>query len=116
MVEKLKTVNFPEGDVNFIVSSIVGAAYLNDPSYNTLNAMEGALHQAAKELFRRVGSRHEALKILESGDIEVYQEIDKMLDRKFSELSNAKSASDNQEIYKVEKNKKTSKKNKNKLV
>lgn len=82
LVRKLSSVNFPKGDVNFIISTIIGNAYLQRPSYDTINDMDGAVGEAAREFFRRVGTPHEKLKIEENEDIEVYKEIDKYFETK----------------------------------
>lgn len=76
LIRKLSSVNFPKGDVNFIISTIIGNAYLYKPNYDTINDMDGALNEAGREFFRRVGTPHEKLKIEENEDIDVYKAID----------------------------------------
>lgn len=80
LVEKLKTVDFVAGDINYIVSNIIAEAYKAKPSYQTINNMIGALEGAKLEFYRRVATPHEELKALENGDVEIYSNITKTLE------------------------------------
>jgi hypothetical protein len=90
LIEKLKTVNFPAGDVNYILTNIIGAAYQNNPSYQTINDMVGALEGAKIEFYRKVGVPHEELKISENGDVDIYQSIGQDIAKKRSTVEQDK--------------------------
>ncbi len=86
LVNKLKTVGFPAGDMNFIFSMLAGHAYLHASNYQKINDVVGALEGAKLEYYRRVAQGHEDLKVLQNSDIEVYDEIAKRLEAEFSKL------------------------------
>jgi hypothetical protein len=73
LIDKLKSVNFPAGDVNYIVSMIVANAFKNKECYQTANDMIGALEACKIELYRRLVSDYEDLKIKSNGDIPPYE-------------------------------------------
>lgn len=69
IIRKLSTVNFPVGDMNYIVSKIAKAAFLAKPEYTNANNIDGMLSCAEKEYYRRYLAPLEDKKIIENGDI-----------------------------------------------
>jgi len=58
------------GDLNFIITSILNE-YINqhELSYSIINELVGVLECAKLELYRRVASPYEDIKIKENGDV-----------------------------------------------
>lgn len=58
------------GELNYVITEIVSDYILhNGLSYGTLNAVIGVLECAKQELYRRVCSKYEDLKMIEHGDV-----------------------------------------------
>lgn len=109
LVEKLKYVKFPKGDLNYIFSTIVGEAYLSNPSYDMYADACSSLTEAHSEFERRVGKMHEEWKILENGDLEVYTKTDHFIINKINEINNNKMREVQLAPFKLNKSKKTKK-------
>lgn len=69
LIQKLTMVDTPPGDLNYIVSRLLGAAYKQHPSYETVNLLIGALTCAALEFYARIARPHEHVKHMVNGDV-----------------------------------------------
>jgi hypothetical protein len=57
------------GELNFLITTIIKDFYDEDPCYQTINDVVGALEGAKIEFYRRVAAPYEDLKIKENGDV-----------------------------------------------
>jgi hypothetical protein len=60
---------YKDGDLNFIISCLLGAAFDANPRYTTINSLVGVLECAKMEFYRRKAASYEDQKIAENGDI-----------------------------------------------
>lgn len=61
--------DFSEGDLNYIISSVVWKLFKKKPSYRMLNKLVGVLESVKLEFYRRQGVPYERVKRRENGDI-----------------------------------------------
>ena len=61
--------NYSEGDLNYIISSIVWKLFDKSPCYANANKLVGALHCVITEFERRKVAPYEDVKIKENGDL-----------------------------------------------
>ena len=61
--------SFSEGDLNYVISSIVWKLFDNKPGYKTGNTLVGVLDCAKQEFYRRKLASYEDKKIIENGDV-----------------------------------------------
>lgn len=57
------------GFINYVITYIIKALWAFDPSYQTANAIVGALECAKQEFIRRTLNPYEDRKIEENGDV-----------------------------------------------
>lgn len=69
LVRKLKSVDFPEGDLNYTISVLMREAFEHEPRYATINKLMGVLCSAALEFYRRKAAAYETVKIRDNGDV-----------------------------------------------
>lgn len=72
LLEKMPAENgkgFSEGDLNYIISSVVWNLFDKKPSYSVGNKLVGVLECVKQEFVRRRLNGYEDQKIAESGDI-----------------------------------------------
>jgi len=64
------------GEINYCIFKIA-LNYIKSKglSYQTLNDLEGALSNCSKEIYRRISTHYEDLKIVENGDIDGASEL-----------------------------------------
>jgi len=72
LIDKLKFLEFKAGDMNYVISNIVGECFNNNPSYQTINDIVGALEGIKLEFYRRVVESYENSKVATNGDIKPY--------------------------------------------
>jgi len=71
------------GDVNYAISTIVTKMLLRRGlNYATINAAIGCFAAAKAEFYDRVARPYEDRKIIENGDIRVYEAVDEIVYRK----------------------------------
>lgn len=73
--------------MNYIFSTIVGSAYLDNKSYQTINDVVGALEGTKLEFYRRQATPHEQIKIHENGDTDQYKTSEKYFDEQMNNLT-----------------------------
>ena len=64
-----KNKTFDEGELNYLISSIVWKLFDDNPRYATANKLVGALECVKQEFYRRKIGILEDKKIIENGDI-----------------------------------------------
>lgn len=57
------------GELNFLITTIIKDYYDDEPCYQTINDIVGALEGAKLEFYRRVAAPYEDTKITENGDV-----------------------------------------------
>jgi hypothetical protein len=62
--------DFSEGDLNYIISSIVWKLFDKSPSYRLANKLTGVIQCVQSEFYRRKVIPYEDHKIIENGDIQ----------------------------------------------
>jgi hypothetical protein len=58
-----------EGELNYLISSMVKEVWENDPKYHTIARVTGVLENVKQEFYRRVAVPYEDEKIEQNGDI-----------------------------------------------
>jgi len=66
----LEGYSFPPGDLNYIITKLLHAAWDCNPRYDTGNELVGVLECAKQEFYRRKLAPYEDKKIQENGDLE----------------------------------------------
>lgn len=69
LIGELKGHSFPPGDINYIFSCILHAAWNSDPRYDTGNELIGVLECTKQEFYRRKLVPYEDIKVKENGDV-----------------------------------------------
>lgn len=70
LVEDLKKDGFNEGDMNYIITRLVLAAFNHAPNYASANKLIGMLECVKAEFYRRSIAVYEDKKIKENGDVQ----------------------------------------------
>jgi len=69
LISELKKSDFNEGNLNYIMSKMINAAFDARPSYANINKVMGVLNCVQHEFYRRKAVAYEEVKIKENGDI-----------------------------------------------
>lgn len=64
-----KVPDLSEGDVNYLVTSILVAVLGDDKNYAAINRLVGVVECAKLELYRRVAAPYEDAKVRQNGDV-----------------------------------------------
>jgi hypothetical protein len=62
-------IQLSEGELNYLISSIVNEVWKNDPKYHSIARITGVLENVKQEFYRRVAEPYEDEKIDQNGDI-----------------------------------------------
>ena len=82
--QKLLTHQAEEGDYNYVISRIMGAAFLREPRYHMVARIRGVLLDVAAEFYRRLAGPYEDNALEENGDLSEFAVIARMnRDKKF---------------------------------
>ena len=65
-----------EGDLNYTISRLVGAVFLNETRYHTIARVTGVLDNVIQEFYRRLGIPYENQAIEKNGDVPEFARID----------------------------------------
>jgi hypothetical protein len=57
------------GELNYLITTLIRDYYTNDPNYQSINDIVGALEGAKLEFYRRVAAPYEDTKIIQNGDV-----------------------------------------------
>jgi hypothetical protein len=63
------------GDLNYVITSLLGAHLRNGVSYRKINMLVGVLDCVKMELYRRAAAGYEDQKKQENGDVSPYEEL-----------------------------------------
>lgn len=69
IIEDLKAGGFNEGEINYVISSVIWKIFDAKPSYSAGNKLVGVLECIKQEFIRRRLNGYEDKKIKENGDI-----------------------------------------------
>ena len=75
VISVLRKLGWSEGDLNYTVSRLVGAAFEEEPRYHTIARVTGVLKNVADEFYRRIAAPYEDSAIEKNGDVGEYARI-----------------------------------------
>ena len=75
VISVLRKLGWNEGDLNYTVSRLVGAAFEEQPRYHTVARVTGVLKNVADEFYRRIGGPYENSAIEKNGDVGEFARI-----------------------------------------
>jgi len=71
-----------EGDLNYSITRLVAAAFLNEPRYFSIARVSGVLENVYSEFYRRIGVPYEKSAIEKNGDVAEYAKFDALVEAK----------------------------------
>ena len=69
-----------EGDLNYVISRLIGSAFLNETRYHTIARITGVLDNVKAEFYRRLGVPYENEAIEKNGDVPEFERIEAIID------------------------------------
>jgi hypothetical protein len=75
VVSILRKLGWSEGDMNYTISRLVGAAFEEEPRYHTIARVTGVLKNVADEFYRRIAAPYEEAAIEKNGDVSEFARI-----------------------------------------
>lgn len=78
----LQSLNGSEGDLNYTISRLIGAAFLNETRYHTIARVTGVLANVKDEFYRRLGIPYENQAIETNGDVPEFARIEALVNAK----------------------------------
>jgi hypothetical protein len=72
--DRLRTGGNCPGDLNYVISRLVGAQWIDEPRYKTIAKVVGVLTNVTQEFYRRIAGPYEDKAIEKNGDINEYIE------------------------------------------
>jgi len=79
VISALRELGWNEGDMNYTISRIIGAAFEEEMRYHTIARVTGVLSNVATEFERRVVGPYEQAAITTNGDVPEYARIESRL-------------------------------------
>ncbi len=70
---ELERLGFEEGDLNYVISRLVGFYFQQRRRYFTIARIRGVLANVAEEFYRRMAAPYEDAAIRKNGDIPEYE-------------------------------------------
>lgn len=64
-----------EGDLNYVISRLIGSAFQNETRYHVIARVRGVLKDVGDEFYRRLGGPYEDQAIANNGDIPEYEAL-----------------------------------------
>lgn len=80
VISALRELGWSEGDLNYTISRIVGAAFEEEMRYHTIARVTGVLSNVATEFERRFVGPYEEAAIISNGDVPEYSRIESRLE------------------------------------
>lgn len=77
--ERLHKMGGNEGDLNYVVSRLIGSAFQNETRYHMIARVSGVLRNVYSEFYRRLAVPYEDTAIAKNGDIPEYKTMSKRL-------------------------------------
>jgi hypothetical protein len=78
----LHELNGNEGDLNYTITRLVAAAFINESRYHIIARVTGVLANVKDEFYRRVGIPYENAAIEKNGDVPEFARIEALADAK----------------------------------
>jgi hypothetical protein len=75
VISILRKLGWNEGDLNYTISRLVGAAFEEEPRYHTIARVTGVLKNVADEFYRRIAGPYEDFAIEKNGDVGEFSRI-----------------------------------------
>jgi hypothetical protein len=75
IIGALDLMEWNEGDLNYILSRILGAAFEAEMRYHTSPRVRGVLHDVCEEFYHRIIRKYEDIAIAKNGDIPEYARL-----------------------------------------
>lgn len=75
VITVLRKLGWNEGDMNYTISRMVGAAFEEEPRYHTIARVTGVLKNVADEFYRRIAAPYEEQAIEKNGDVSEFARI-----------------------------------------
>ncbi len=69
VISVLHKLGWNEGDMNYTISRLVGAAFEQEPRYHTIARVTGVLKNVADEFYRRIAGPYEDQAVEKNGDV-----------------------------------------------
>ncbi len=69
-----------EGDLNYVISRLIGSAFLNETRYHTIARITGVFDNVKAEFYRRLGVPYENEAIEKNGDVPEFERIEAIID------------------------------------
>lgn len=69
VISTLRDLGWNEGDLNYTISRLVGAAFEEEPRYHTIARVTGVLTNVKDEFYRRVAAPYEDSAVEKNGDV-----------------------------------------------
>ena len=79
VITALRELGWNEGDLNYTVSRLVGAAFEERPRYHMIASITGVLKNVADEFYRRIAAPYEEAAAEKNGDVGEYARIEAKL-------------------------------------
>jgi len=79
--DNLRELGNSEGDLNYIISRLIGSAFQDETRYHMIARVRGVLGDVGDEFYRRLAVPYEDMAIAKNGDIPEY----KVLSQRFLE-------------------------------
>lgn len=75
VITTLRDLGWNEGDLNYTISRLVGAAFEEESRYHTIARVTGVLKNVADEFYRRIAGPYEEAAIEKNGDVGEFARI-----------------------------------------
>lgn len=75
VISTLHKLGWSEGDLNYTISRLVGAAFEQEPRYHTIARVTGVLKNVADEFYRRIATPYENSAVEKNGDVGEFARI-----------------------------------------
>jgi hypothetical protein len=75
LIDRLGNLGSGAGDLNYVISRLVGSVFVRAPRYITIALITGVLTNVKQEFYRRVAAPYEDRAARDNGDIPEYEEL-----------------------------------------
>lgn len=76
---QLREMGNAEGDLNYVISRLIGDAFLNETRYHTIARITGVLENVKDEFYRRLAAPYEWKAIAKNGDLPEFKKLEKSI-------------------------------------
>ncbi len=75
VISTLRELGWSEGDLNYTISRLIGAAFEEESRYHTIARVTGVLKNVSDEFYRRLAAPYEEQAIKKNGDVSEFARI-----------------------------------------